>query len=78
MIKLTVLERNSPPILVNPNHIVSVHPRREIRPTDTAQTPAVEFGFKGATVLLVTGDRMHVAEEFEEIQRVLTDLKKAC
>lgn len=67
MIQLTLFDRGRPLLDINPHHIVSVQPRKVVRPNPATQEPDLKLIYEGAVVQLSTGAHHNVCEQREEV-----------
>ena len=72
MIRLMALDnrRTVSPVDINTDHIVSVTPRKQFKPSANQQNPYVSFAYEGSTVTLANGDRHSVVENVEDIWKL--------
>lgn len=73
MIQLTLLDRNRPPLSVNPHHVVSVTPRRVVRPNAASQSPDLIPSWEGSIVHLSTGSHHNVIEEHDQVLNMVAE-----
>jgi hypothetical protein len=70
-IRLTIHDRFQTPLLINPDHVVDVLPRKQLTPVDAQQSPSVHFTYLGSAVSMVTHKTHNVMESFEVVQQLL-------
>jgi hypothetical protein len=70
-VKLTIYDRFQTPLLINPDHVVDVLPRKQLTPVDAQQNPSTQFTYAGATVSMVTGKTHLVMENFDVVEQKL-------
>ncbi len=65
---LTEVSQGDPrPLSINPDHVVSLRPRKVITPVDAQQDPRGDISYSGTIVSLVTGANHFVSEDFAEV-----------
>lgn len=67
LITLTSSDPGNPPVVLAPSHVVSVVPRKRMRPDMASQTNYVRTTFAGAKVSVVTGDYFNVEENHDVV-----------
>ena len=67
MVRLTLEERGTPPLLVNPAHVVAIQPRKKLVPTQSSQQSGVALAYSGAMLVTVDGSHYNVVESFEDV-----------
>lgn len=67
MVRLTLEERGTPPVLVNPSHVIAIQPRKKLVPTQSTQQSGVALAYSGAMLMTVDGSRYNVVESFEDV-----------
>jgi len=67
LMKLTPVDPGSPPLSINPRHVVSVKARRVLKPNQATQGVHLINSWEGATVELVTGRHHNVVEDHDTI-----------
>lgn len=69
------LGQGARPILINPEHVVSVRPRRGTRPSGVSQTPNVSPVSMGTEISLVNGETHTVIEPYDQVAKRLTTIR---
>jgi hypothetical protein len=64
-------ETGNPLITVNPDHVVTLRPRKTYIPNQASQSGGLLNGYKGTQVELVTGRTILVCESHEEVHAKL-------
>jgi hypothetical protein len=64
-------EQGNPPITVNPDHVVSLSPRKTYRPNLASQSGGLHTGYEGTQIELVTGRTVLVVESHQEAHEKL-------
>lgn len=67
MVRLTLEERGTPPVLVNPAHVIAIQPRKKLVPTQSSQQSGVALAYSGACLVTVDGSRYNVVESFDDV-----------
>ena len=67
MVRLTLEERGTPPLLVNPAHVVAIQPCKKLVPNQSQQSGGVALAYSGAMVVTVDGSRYNVVESFNDV-----------
>jgi hypothetical protein len=67
LLTLTSADPGNPPVVLSPYHVVSVQPRRQIRPDVASQTNFTHQSYSGAKVRVVTGEHHNVIEDHDVV-----------
>lgn len=67
----------SRPLMVNPDHVQSMRPRKTIIPIDAQQDPRGQIAYNGTILKLATGDQHFVTEDFDTVTKLLDPQAKA-
>lgn len=70
MVRLTLEERGTPPLLVNPAHVIAIQPRKKLVPTQDQQSGGVSLTYAGACLVTVDGSRYNVVESFDDVSEM--------
>lgn len=77
-VQLTEYSNGSPrPLMINPDHVASMRPRKTIRPIDAQQDPRGVVSYNGTIVEMAAGDQHFVKESFEEVMGLFSSSAKA-
>jgi hypothetical protein len=77
VVQLTAQGAPSYPIKVNSEHVASLRPLRKVKPTMNTQTPgAVHTVFEGTEILLSSGQKHNVLEDYAEVDNALFGLEE--
>ena len=77
-VELTEVTHGTPrPLMINPDHVASMRPRKTIRPIDAQQDPRGVVGYNGTIVEMAAGDQHFVKESFEEVMGLFSSSAKA-
>ena len=73
MIRLTTFDGNRvpTPVSINPDHVISTRPRKQLTPVDAQQQPNATFVYKGTMITLIDGERLNVVEDHDEVDHKL-------
>lgn len=77
-VKLTEVANGSPrPLMINPDHVASMRPRKTITPIDAQQNPYGKVSYNGTIVEMAAGDQHFVSEPFEKVMELFEGSAKA-
>jgi hypothetical protein len=64
------------PLMVNPDHVATLRPRKTIKPVDATQDLRTELTYDGTILTLATGAQHFVTEDFDTVHAALSGERK--